>query len=429
MKCCLLACLLALAACAAPDAAAPSAATPPPPTADVAGQLRATIGALETERIAGAQTIATLQAGLAAATQTAAIPTLTPAVPPPPTPIISGALARRLDDYLAGQTDAARFAGVVLVARGPETLLLRGYGLASQEQRVPNSAQTSFRLGSLTKQFTAAAILHLRDEGNLAVSDPICRFLAPCPEQWQPITIDNLLHHSGGIPNFTAQPDFPRREPFAVTPDDLVSRLAQLPVDFAPGERFQYSNGGYVLLAQIVAVAADMPYPAYLRATFFQPAGMDATFSAPETAIVPYAATGYTTLPQRATPIDLSNLYGAGDLISTAPDLLKWERLLAGDVLSPASKAELYAPQQGDYADGWRISTEYGKKIAWHAGKVSGFSSYVGHYLEDDVTIIVLANVYRAPSRAMGLDIAALLFGAQLPSGGTPIDPTATPAP
>jgi len=158
----------------------------------------------------------------------------------------------RVEKAVEQRGSSSHFMGAVLVARGGEVLLNKGYGMANMEWRVPNSPRTRFRLGSVTKQFTAACILLLQERGRLNIGDPISKAMPDAPPAWRQITFLNLLTHTSGIPDLTAFPDFEAIEPFPATPEQLVKRFRDKPLDFAPGSGFQYSNSGYILLGYLI---------------------------------------------------------------------------------------------------------------------------------------------------------------------------------
>ena len=156
--------------------------------------------------------------------------------------------AARMDTVVRSYVSAQKFMDSVLVARGDDVLFNKGYGSANLEWNIPNSPQTKFRLGSLTKQFTAASILLLEERGKLKIEDPVKKYLPDAPAAWDAITIFHLLTHTSGIPNFTSFPDYPSTEPFPTTPEKTVAHFRDKPLYFAPGEKWSYSNSGYVLL-------------------------------------------------------------------------------------------------------------------------------------------------------------------------------------
>jgi CubicO group peptidase (beta-lactamase class C family) len=183
-------------------------------------------------------------------------------------------ITARGDLYLSQLTKDSLFSGSVLVARDGEILLSHGYGEADRTQHLLNTAQTKFRLGSLTKQFTAMAILILQGRGALNVRDRICTHMADCPVPWQSITIHQLLTHTSGIPDFARFPDYQATMGLPSSPTETIARFKDKPLEFLPGEKFSYSNSGYILLGAIIEQASGIPYEAFLRDAIFTPLQM-----------------------------------------------------------------------------------------------------------------------------------------------------------
>ena len=329
----------------------------------------------------------------------------------------AGGLAGRLDAVVAGSVETGAFAGSVLVARGDEVLLANGYGAATRTPETPNTAQTTFRIGSLTKQFTAAAILLLQEQGRLDVDAPITDLLPwyPDPEQdGVPITVHHLLSHTGGVPElFAVLPD-PATWP--ETPRAVVERVAEEPLDFTPGTRFSYSNTGYLLLGLIVEAAAGEPYPAAMRRLIFAPLGMDDTGFEAAGDHRPRPATGYATA--RPSPA-LSNIdsplaiaSSAGGMFSTVEDLRRWDRgLLPGGLLSDGSLAAMTKPVEDDYAYGVVVVEVAGHRVHVHSGEIEGFAATLVRLPDDDALVVVLANAQSAPTEAIATTLATVLLG------------------
>src|SRR5262245_14614936 len=171
-------------------------------------------------------------------------------------------ITSKLEEYLSAAAKQG-FTGSALVARDGKVIFSKGYGMANAEWDIPNTPQTKFRLGSITKQFTAAAILLLQERGKLSVQDPVCKFFDNCPESWKEITIHHLLTHTGGIPNFTSFPDYRKTMMIPVTMELLVARFKDKPLDFKPGEKMSYSNSGYIALGHVIEKVAGEPYESF----------------------------------------------------------------------------------------------------------------------------------------------------------------------
>ena len=234
----------------------------------------------------------------------------------------------QLDQFL---TEATRngFSGAALISQNGKILFAAGYGQANRELGVPNAAQTKFRLGSITKQFTAAAILILHERGQLNVQDSICKYIDACPPAWSEVTIHHLLSHTGGIPSFTSMPDYMIKMNIPETTQSMVARFKDKPLDFKPGEKWNYSNSGYFLLGVIIEKVSHDSYEAFLQKNIFTPLRLSNTGYDHFATILPNRATGYsrnTDGPVNSAFIDMSQPYAAGSLYSTVEDPLYVER-------------------------------------------------------------------------------------------------------
>ena len=225
------------------------------------------------------------------------------------------------------------FMGAVLVAEDGKVLLSKGYGSANLEWSIPDSPSTKFRLGSITKQFTAASILLLEERGKLNIDDPVKKYMPDAPSAWDKITIYNLLTHTSGIPSFTSFPDYESTEATSTTPKELVARFRDKPLNFQPGEKWEYSNSGYVLLGYLLEKVSGQSYKDFLQENIFKPLGMNDSGYDSNTAIIMHRASGYVlspTGPENAGYVDMSIPFSAGALYSTTEDLLRWEQGLFG---------------------------------------------------------------------------------------------------
>ncbi|PYP53783.1 MAG: serine hydrolase, partial [Gemmatimonadetes bacterium] len=232
----------------------------------------------------------------------------------------------RMDRIIQSHVDSKQFMGSVLVAQDGKVLLDKGYGSANLEWDVPDSPQTKFRLGSLTKQFTAAAILLLEERGKLRTDDLVAKYLPDAPAGWAKITIRNLLTHTSGIPNFTSFPDYATTEATPTTPEQLVARFRDKPLNFQPGEQWEYSNSGYVLLGYLLEKISGQRYQDFVRDNLFAPLGMTESGYDSHAAIILHRASGYSpgaNGPVNAGYIDMSIPFSAGALYSTTEDLLR----------------------------------------------------------------------------------------------------------
>ncbi len=327
------------------------------------------------------------------------------------------ALVQRLDSVAGGYAKNRNFIGTVLVAKGGTIILEKGYGMANLEFEIPNTPSTKFRLGSITKQFTSAAILQLQEQGKLSVNDLACKYIDGCPDAWKTVTIQHLLTHTSGIPSYTGMKDFPTpkfmRQP--LTPVEVVMLTKDQPLDFAPGASYKYDNTGYVMLGVIIEKVSGEKYADYLKAHIFskldmQDSGYDVTRE-----VLKNRASGYSPSPaglKNAEYLDMSLPHAAGSLYSTVDDLYRWDRsLYTTKILSEASKKAMWTPAQHDYGYGWMLAKMQGHKQVGHGGGINGFSTYIARFPEDDAAVIILSNSDSANTGGIAGALAGVLFG------------------
>lgn len=202
-------------------------------------------------------------------------------------------LNEKLTAYMENLQRRGEFSGTVLLARDGKVLFARGYGMANLEHDVPNTINTKFRLGSVTKQFTAAGIMMLQERRKLSVHDSICVYVQDCPDSWKPITINHLLSHTSGIPSFTLFPDNDRYERLPMQVVDTIARFKDKPLEFPPGERFQYSDSGYLLLGYIIEQASGEKYEDFIRKNIYEPLHMQNSGYDHPWVILKHRAQGY----------------------------------------------------------------------------------------------------------------------------------------
>lgn len=326
--------------------------------------------------------------------------------------------AARMDQIVQAYEANKQFMGAVLVARGPQVLFSKGYGSANLEWGIPNAPNTKFRLGSITKQFTAAAILLLEERGKLKITDAVKQHLPDAPAAWDKVTIFHLLTHTAGVPSFTSFPDYGKIKLSAATPVELVGLFKDKPLEFEPGEKFAYSNSGYLLLSHLIEKVSGEKYESFLRTNFFAPLGMNDSGYDSNSAIIPRRAAGYGSGrngPENAPFIHMSVPQGAGALYSTTEDLLKWEQgLFGGKVLQPAALEKMTQPFKGNYALGLAVETAGRRKLIQHGGGIEGFNTMLAYYPEEQLTVVVLANLNGAAPGQIASKLAALALGEQV---------------
>jgi len=320
-----------------------------------------------------------------------------------------------MDQIVQSYVTNHQFMGTALVARGSQVLFSKGYGDANLELDVPNSPNTKFRLGSVTKQFTAASILLLEERGKLSVSDPVKKYLPDAPAAWDKITIFHVLTHTSGIPNFTSFPDYPKLERYATTSAELVARFRDKPLDFEPGEKWNYSNSGYVLLSYLIEKITGDSYEKFVRENILTPLGMKDSGYDSNSAVILHRASGYVSGKngfENAGFVHMTVPQGAGALYSTTEDLLKWEQgLFGGKVLRAASLEKMTTPFKNNYALGLQVDTVGGHKVIEHGGGIEGFNTELEYYPEDKLTVVVLGNVNGVAPGDIAKKLAALAHG------------------
>jgi D-alanyl-D-alanine carboxypeptidase len=313
----------------------------------------------------------------------------------------------------------------VVVMRGPDVVLARGYGVADVANDRPATPETPFEIGSITKQFTAAAIMRLVEEGLVGLDDPITDFLPDYPMQGRTVLVEQLLRHTSGIQEFIMLPDFWELSGDLDRPrDELVDMFANEPFVFDPGARWAYSNSNYTLLGLIIEAVSGQSYAAYLEEAFFGPLGLASTRVC-DTLPGVGRAQGYALDDGVAHPAPAENMawaLGDGAICSSALDLAKWQRaLVTGGVVQRSSYEQMIATET--LADG--TTPPYGfalslveldgrPKVA-HSGRMGGFSGALAYYPDDDVTVAILTNLAGIEPEAVERAIARATLGLPAP--------------
>jgi CubicO group peptidase (beta-lactamase class C family) len=331
------------------------------------------------------------------------------------------ARADAVDDYLEREREALGFPGLSLaVVRDGRVVKARGYGLASLELGVPATKESVYEIGSLTKQFTATAVMMLVEEGRIRLDDSLARFFPDGPGWWKEITLRHLLHHTSGILNYTDVGDFLALGRTDFTRERILELLYALPSEFAPGATWSYSNTGYYLLGMVIEKASGRSYWEFLEERIFGPLGMRSTRSADPRAIVPNRAAGYGKakggLENRA-PLTPSAAGAAGAILSTAVDLARWDAALRGRKLVGASSLrEMWTPSRVTgggvapvpYGFGWATSDHRGRRAVLHGGGTPGHSSVIYRALDEGLTVILLANLGDRLTEQLAVEVAGL---------------------
>ena len=336
--------------------------------------------------------------------------------------VTSPAHADPIDDYVARQMKTLRLPGLALaVVRGGKVGTLRTYGKANLELDAPVTRNTVFELGSLTKQFTAVAVMMLAEDGRLRLDDSIADHLPEVPEAWRAISIRHLLTHSSGLQDYLTSPGLPEQS-HALGHREMTRLFAlRIRQEFSPGDTWAYSNTGYLLLGDIIERASGQSYWTFLRARVFVPAGMPATRSSEPRAVIRDRATGsaWNNGAFENRPSLTENAYSAGAIVSTITDMTRWAvALQAGALISKASGDQIWTPvtvtlgplPPFSYGFGWVVDQERGRRVVLHSGGTPGFSSAIRHYPDEGLTVIVLANTGDRIIDHVPLEIAGMVL-------------------
>lgn len=332
-------------------------------------------------------------------------------------------LAARLDAIFKPQFKPGDPGATVIVVKNGKTLLRKAYGAADLTTKTPLTPGTVLRLGSITKQFTAVAILMLADEGKLALNDPITRFFPDYPTQGKVITIEHLLTHTSGIVSYTGKPGYVSTMGKDFTVAQMIDGFRNDPLEFEPGTQFRYNNSGYFLLGAIIERVSGTSYASFLEQRIFTPLGMkDTAYEGVERSNAPRAI-GYSAQEKGfapAQPLSMSQPYAAGALVSTVDDLAKWDAAIAsGKLLKAASWKLAFTPyklnpeKSTGYGYGWGVGTLQGAPVVEHGGGINGFRTHALRLPEQKIFVAVLSNADsgNANPEVLAKKAAALAMG------------------
>jgi CubicO group peptidase (beta-lactamase class C family) len=322
----------------------------------------------------------------------------------------TGVLSQKVDQYMQPYVEMNDFSGAILIAKDGN-VMVRSFGKANLERGSKVTPKVKFRIGSISKQFTAAAILLLEERGKLSVEDKLAKYLPDFPNA-DSITIHQLLTHTAGLrANFYDEPDV-LRSPVPI--NALVGKIKQLPSE-APGKKYSYSNTGYTILAYLIELVSGEKYGTFLKKNIFVPLNMKDTFDGSLAAPSSSTAQGYLTdvggkiVP--APTVSLSNHIGNGSLYSTALDLYKWDRGLKERKLFREETYNKFLKEYGNaYGYGLSFASRFKRRWIGHDGIMTGFSSSFERYVDDDTCIIILSNVETGAIDKIRRDIAAIVF-------------------
>jgi len=331
---------------------------------------------------------------------------------------LSLARADPVDDYIKSQMNEHRIPGLALtIIQEGKPKKTAAYGLANIELKVPVTPETVFEIGSITKQFTAAGILLLAQDGKLSVEDRISRYLKGVPDTWTNITIRHLLTHTSGIKSYTGLDGFELTK--HLTQAQFINQIGKQPLDFPPGDSWKYSNTGFNLLGFIIENVTNSSYWDFLGQRIFRPLEMAATTNRQPSLIITNRAAGYeqTNGAHINRDYDLTDVFSAGALVSTVGDLAKWNAALdRDDLLSAATRQQMWTAEKLNngkptkYGFGWSLDAVEGHENIGHSGSTSGFSASIQRFPDDKLAVIVLTNTDEQIATALAKGIAILYF-------------------
>jgi CubicO group peptidase (beta-lactamase class C family) len=323
--------------------------------------------------------------------------------------------AKQLEAIFESYAQSKDFTGAVLVTAADNTLFERNYGCANLDWQIPVNPDTKFRIGSLTKQFTAALILLLQQDGRVHLADSITNYLPSAPSSWKQITITNLLSQTSGIPEFMASPEASAWSMSVRNHAEIISFIERNPTEFKPGARYAYSNSNYEVLGAIIEKVTGRQYAEELSERILKPLALAATGVDTDELILPKRADGYRRLSSgliRARPGSMSVAWAAGGMYSTTHDLAKWERALyQGKLLSNESKQLMTTPGLGSYGLGIEVSQVDGTIVYRHGGSIDGFNSFLSFIPSKEMSVVVLANLEGTAAAGMGAQLDDAVLG------------------
>ena len=329
--------------------------------------------------------------------------------------VSASAQVTEVNDYVKAEMTRQRIPAVsVAVLKNGKTVLAEGYGVANVELNVPAKADTVFKIGSVSKQFLATGIMLLVQQGKVGLDDKISKYLEGTPETWSPITVRHLLTHTSGIVR-----EAPGFDPFKVQSDaDVIKTAYPLPLRFQPGEKWEYCNVGYFILAEIIRKASGKPWEDFLKDQVFSPLEMNATRTTTVAEIIPNRASAYFLRNDKLQNTDnWPALRPSGAFLSTALDLAKWEAALQTDnILKRASREQMWTPvtlnggKKYPYGFGWDLDDMRGVSTINHGGTLTGFRAQFTRFPDQGLTIIVLTNLASANVGRIAIGVAGLFI-------------------
>ena len=328
-----------------------------------------------------------------------------------------------LDDYAQAEFKIKDFNGTVLVMQKGKAVYKKAFGLADREWNVANTVNTKYRIGSVTKQFTAACILQLAEQGKLTLDDKLSKYIPNYPKG-DSITTHMLLNHTSGIKNYTDLPEFWPKAILPLSHDSMIALFKNKPLDFSPGSKWKYSNSGYFLLGVIVEKASGKKFDDYLMENVLKKAGLKNTAMDNIDSVLLYRAKGYSKNQQdiweHAMLISMEGPYSAGAMFSTVDDLYTWIKALTGNkIISAESLKKMTTPYMDNYGYGIRIDSLKTHHRFTHNGGIPGFVSHLAFYPDDDICVAVISN-NSGNSSQLGIALASIMFDQPVQKPYTP---------
>jgi CubicO group peptidase (beta-lactamase class C family) len=326
----------------------------------------------------------------------------------------------RADDRIRAEMKRQNIPGLSLaVVKNGELVKAEGYGFANLKLKTAATPATVYKIASASKQFIATGIMLLVQDGRLGLSDPIGKHLEGTPAAWNGITIRHLLTHTSGLVR-----EAPGFDPFKIQRDaDVIKTAYPLPLRFAPGEKWEYSNTGYFALAEVISAVAGRPWSEYLAEKVFRPAGMQSTRTT-TTERVPNLAQGYVDNDAPREAPEWTTVRPSGAFLSTVLDLARWDAALYTDtILSASTRRQMWTPvtlnngKPYPYGFGWMFASARGHRLVHHPGGMPGFRADIARFVDDGLTIIVLMNLDDVDIDALLEVLAGIYLPARAPAG------------
>jgi CubicO group peptidase (beta-lactamase class C family) len=346
-------------------------------------------------------------------------------------------LFANFDKMLSEQFKTNETGATALVARKGQVIYKKAFGMANLENNIPMQVDHVFRIGSITKQFTAVAILQLMEQGKLSLQDEITKFIPDYPTHGHKITIEHLLTHTSGIQSYTSMIDFEKQVTLDLKPTELIDYFKNEPMEFAPGTKWSYNNSGYFLLGYIIEKVSGKTYPQYIEENFFKPLGMTNSLFGSDSKIVKNRAGAYekdSTGFVNAPYLNMNLPYSAGSIQSTVEDLFKWHqavhsyKLVKKESLDKAfTKYKLTDGKETEYGYGWGLGDIQGSPTIGHGGGIPGFLTQSIYLPKEDVFVAVFSNCGCNPPFDIGDKMATLAIGKTIPIPKWGIIGTVTP--